>query len=218
MSLYNLMRGTHPLNDLWLHLLDVEEEDFCRFRDAWVENTTGELRIVVLTRCGGGNRPDYGEVFDKMREHPEYIENRDIDYDPTYAAFIFNLPEEFRHQVDPLLEDIRKTPGAIDAVIDNRSFQEIFEEGLQNVKTALIEHPENDVSKPPSTVIMGDIIGGSENISFKGASSRNAKFHTMTIGNRRYKIPVGGEVGLEIKEGVVKLDGVEVEPEEEPQG
>ena len=151
MSLYNMLRGTHPLHDLWLHLLDIEASDLRRYRDAWLREKDGKLQILVLTRCGGGNRRDYGYVFDEMQKHPEYIEDFDTDYDPTYAAFIFNLPDKFRSQVDPLLDDIRQTPGAIDAVIDNRSFREIFEEGMNAFTTTI----ETSSGKTTTSVISG---------------------------------------------------------------
>lgn len=37
----------------------------------------------------------------------------------------------------------------------------------------------------------------------------------MTIGGRKYKIPAGKEINLQVRDGVPVLDGVELEPEPE---
>lgn len=93
MGLYNMIAGTNPAAKIILVLLDLQPSDFGRFRDAWI-NKGGET-VTVLTRCGGGNREEYQDVFDAMSEHPLYISSADDEYDSTYAHFHFRVPDDF---------------------------------------------------------------------------------------------------------------------------
>ena len=90
MSLYNMLFGTNPNSSQLLSLLDKSPADFGRFRDVYVEDDY----IVVHTRCGGGNRDDYEDVFDEMSTHPWYSHDRDDDFDSTYANIYFKVPED----------------------------------------------------------------------------------------------------------------------------
>jgi hypothetical protein len=72
-------------------LLDKNPGDFGRYRDIFVTDE----HIVVHTRCGGGNRELYQEVFDEMFHHPLYDYDEDSDYDCTYADFYFKHPAEY---------------------------------------------------------------------------------------------------------------------------
>ena len=56
MSLYNMVMGVNPMAGEWLKMLDVTPQSIGRARDAWITDANGNLRIVVHTRCGGGNR------------------------------------------------------------------------------------------------------------------------------------------------------------------
>ena len=89
MSLYNMIFGMNPDSDKLLSFLGKTKEDFGRFRNVYMEDG----HIVVYTRCGGGNRDDYEEVFDEMSTHPWYSHNADDDYDCTYASIYFKIPE-----------------------------------------------------------------------------------------------------------------------------
>lgn len=92
MSLYNALFGENfSQRDFLFELLDKTPDDFGRYRDIYV---TDEY-IVVHTRCGGGNRDDYEDVFWEMEEHPLYIYDEDDDFDCTYANFYFAHPERF---------------------------------------------------------------------------------------------------------------------------
>lgn len=96
MSLYNLLFGVNQDADELLKMLDLTKDSFGRFRDAYL-NESG-TNIIVYTRCGGGNRDYYEDVFSKMGKHPEYVRNYDDSYDCTYAYFVFNVPEKFKKQ------------------------------------------------------------------------------------------------------------------------
>ena len=93
MSMYNLVHGVHPVAGLALHLLGASSDDFGRFRDAWIETDGADwLDICILTRCGGGNRDDYPEVFDACEKMPGFRSADDDDFDSTYCTFRFACP------------------------------------------------------------------------------------------------------------------------------
>ena len=88
MSLYNMLFGVNPNADQLLSLLGKTRSNFGRFRDVFVEDNM----LVVHTRCGGGNREDYGNVFAEMEDHPWYSHDADDDFDCTYCNFYFKVP------------------------------------------------------------------------------------------------------------------------------
>ena len=92
MSLYNMIFGMNPDSDKLLEILGKTRGDFGRFRNVYMEDGY----IVVHTRNGGGNREDYGNVFDEMSEHPWYSHNEDDDFDCTYANIYFKIPENHK--------------------------------------------------------------------------------------------------------------------------
>lgn len=100
MSLYNMVFGMNPDSDKLLAILGKTAGDFGRFRNVYVSDGY----IVVHTRCGGGNRDDYEDVFDEMAEHPWFSHESDCDFDYTYADFFFKLPSE--DQLLVALQDI----------------------------------------------------------------------------------------------------------------
>lgn len=65
-----------------------------RLRDAWVETSplTG-LSVHVFTRVGGGNRGDYAEIIELLRNTPGYLRDADDSFDSTYASFWFRVPD-----------------------------------------------------------------------------------------------------------------------------
>ena len=89
MSLYNMVFGMNPDSDKLLGLLGKTTGDFGRFRNVYMEDGY----IVVHTRCGGGNREDYEDVFDEMSTHPWYSHDADDDFDCTYANIYFKVPD-----------------------------------------------------------------------------------------------------------------------------
>jgi hypothetical protein len=99
-GLYNVLFGQNDQTAFLLGLLGLSEEDFGRFRDVYVT----EDHIVVHTRCGGGNRDDYGYVFDEISSHPLYQYDEDDSYDCTYADFYFKYPEGYEEVLKELAE------------------------------------------------------------------------------------------------------------------
>ena len=91
--MYNVLFGNNELSSELLEILDLDKEDFGRFRDCYLSED--KKKIIVYTRCGGGNREDYQEMFDKMEQHPLYLTDYDDDFDTTYASIEFKLPEKY---------------------------------------------------------------------------------------------------------------------------
>ena len=92
-----MLHGVNTQAPIVLGLLGKAAGDFGRFRDAYIT----EDYLVVHTRCGGGNRESYEDVFDEMSGHPLYSHDADDDYDCTYCDFYF------KHPVN-LAEDLKK--------------------------------------------------------------------------------------------------------------
>jgi hypothetical protein len=120
-SLYNLLFGMNPMADLLLAMLGLTKGDTGRFRNCYLvrgdrherdpsfgsplppeELAKKELRILVYTRNGGGNREDYQGVTDALQGHPSYITDYDDDFDCTYASYEFRVPEKFKLTADEL--------------------------------------------------------------------------------------------------------------------
>lgn len=94
MSLYNMLHGVNPLSDIILASLGLTSGDFGRFRDVYMDqDESGNDRIRVHTRCGGGNRESYEDVIDTMRGHKHFLFDEDDDFDCTYCDFVFSVPE-----------------------------------------------------------------------------------------------------------------------------
>jgi hypothetical protein len=88
-----MLFGVNPASGFILGSLEKTPEDFGRFRDAYYEkNEDGTGKIIVYTRCGGGNREDYDHVYNEMYCHPNFIRDYDDDYDSTYSYFEFHAP------------------------------------------------------------------------------------------------------------------------------
>lgn len=104
MSLYNMLFGVSPSKDILLGLLDLSSDSFGRFRDCYLEKRDEQIVITVHTRCGGGNREDYQEVFEMMSLHPRYLGNDDCDYDSTYADIYFSVPENSVEKIKEMYE------------------------------------------------------------------------------------------------------------------
>jgi hypothetical protein len=87
-----MLFGMNPDADKLLEVLGKTSGDFGRFRNVYMSDGY----IVVHTRCGGGNREDYEDVFDEMAEHPWYSHDEDDDFDCTYADIYFKVPENHK--------------------------------------------------------------------------------------------------------------------------
>ena len=90
-GLYNTLFGQNDHAGFLMSLLGKDPGDFGRFRAVYVT----EDHIVVHTRCGGGNREDYEDVFDEMSTHPLYAYDEDDSFDCTYADIYFKHPAEY---------------------------------------------------------------------------------------------------------------------------
>lgn len=100
MSLYNLIAGRNPSTAQFMQLLGKNTADFGRFRDVYIDNDY----IVVHTRCGGGNREDYIDMFEEMEMHPWYSHDEDCDFDNTYANLYFRIPDDQSQTLIKLLD------------------------------------------------------------------------------------------------------------------
>ena len=122
MSLYNALFGVNPHARVVLGLLGTTADAVPRFRDAFfaLDEESGEPRMVIHTRTGGGNREEYEDQNEEMRGLPGFIRDADADYDATYANFFYEVPERVREVVRmALVENPQKTP-------DER-WREVFE-------------------------------------------------------------------------------------------
>lgn len=105
-GLYNVVFGNTPMMPALLRLLG--DPNVGRLRDAWLEKLPdGTLRIAVYTRNGGGNREHYSDdreegvecgctgciITYSLPSHPLYIEDRDDEFDCTYATVYFRVPD-----------------------------------------------------------------------------------------------------------------------------
>jgi hypothetical protein len=95
-----MLAGYNPSTEQIMNLLDLTPGDFGRYRDVYIQ----EGYIVVHTRCGGGNRDDYEDMFDEVSIHPWYSHDEDCDFDSTYADIYFKLPEDEVKSVAGLLD------------------------------------------------------------------------------------------------------------------
>jgi len=100
MSLYNLIAGYNPSTAQILNLLGLTTGQFGRYRDVYIQDGY----IVVHTRCGGGNREDYEEMFNEVSEHAWYSHNEDCDFDSTYADIYFKIPNDETKSAAGLLD------------------------------------------------------------------------------------------------------------------
>lgn len=134
MSMYDMAVGKNPMAAHWLHMLDIAPAAFGRLRDAWLQDD-GEhgIRVVVHTRNGGGNRPDYEEVFERMRAHPHYYRDYDCEYDSTYANIEFYIPPSEREGLADFLKKA-DAAGKRDVVVDNRTQTQRWDAALDRIK------------------------------------------------------------------------------------
>jgi hypothetical protein len=97
MSLYNMVFGHQPAAPPLIGLILSKDptvptrasDMIPRLRDAWVEKDGDQILIRVMTRLGGGNRPDYATAIETIRNHPWYVRDEDQEFDSTYADFYF---------------------------------------------------------------------------------------------------------------------------------
>lgn len=107
MSMYNQILGTYPFAKLLYVMMGFNDSDkypVGRIRDVYLKKYDDDLRVVLFTRNGGGNREEYQDVIDALAKHPCYIRDYDDDFDTTYAYIEFSTPEIFRDQIEEMYE------------------------------------------------------------------------------------------------------------------
>lgn len=93
MSLFNLFMGTNPFAGVLMRMAGVPKpRDIARLRDCYLDK---QGYIVVLTRTGGGNRPDYEESNAALTAVPGFVDGLDWDQDSTYALWRYHVPEKY---------------------------------------------------------------------------------------------------------------------------
>lgn len=103
MSLYNMLFGINEDTDTLLKILNVNKEDFNRFRD--IELTNNGTILRVFTRCGGYNRNEYKVYWNKIRKHPLYLKDYDDTFDNTYAYIEFKVPQEYKEKTRKMFKE-----------------------------------------------------------------------------------------------------------------
>jgi len=106
MSLYNMLHGFDVSAHFVLLTLKITPEQIGRFRDAYVtyrDDTKTEPVMVVLTRTGGGNRPDYEDANAFLRTLEGYMDDQDDEFDSTFALFRYAVPASMRAEVMAVL-------------------------------------------------------------------------------------------------------------------
>lgn len=99
MSLYNMLFGFSDACVWIMPMLGRKQEEWPRFRNCFVEDG----KIEIYTRVGGGNRGcGYGE--EELYEDPNFITTYDDDYDPTYATYVFKVPDKWKADFDKIID------------------------------------------------------------------------------------------------------------------
>lgn len=102
--------------------------DIPRFRKIYIDKKDedeGERNyIVAIGRCGGGNRDEYQDDIDLLKENKLYINDYDDEGDSTYAQIIFKIPDEYKYLIKfeemlannkiPTLENLNEITKSID--------------------------------------------------------------------------------------------------------
>ncbi len=96
MSLYNMMNGFNPSVFLVLPMLDLNPDQYPRFRDCFIDGDN----ILIYTRTGGENREHYSDGNEKMRKIDGFIKDYDDDFDYTYAHWVFKCPDKWKKDFD----------------------------------------------------------------------------------------------------------------------
>lgn len=101
--------------------------DVGRYRSSWIElNESGDPRIAVYTRNGGGNRECWNNtdgacdctgctITNIIPKHPNYLFDKDDDFDCTYCTIYFSIPDSFKNVLNSIDKDwVSKLSGPID--------------------------------------------------------------------------------------------------------
>lgn len=91
----------------------VDDFEFPRLRSVTLRTNFPMVRVE--TRSGGGNRRDYEEEIQECRDHPNFVRDRDEEYDPTYMTFEYRISEENLREWEAY---VRNQQTADDATLD----------------------------------------------------------------------------------------------------
>lgn len=94
-DMYSLTVDVNPLGPVLLYVLAGLNDDIlsrCRYRDGYLSKDF--TKVILYTRIGGGNRPDYSDVIKELRSNKNYIKDYDDEFDSTFASFEFKIPED----------------------------------------------------------------------------------------------------------------------------
>jgi hypothetical protein len=78
----------------WFPLWTITLQDFPRYRSVTVY--PDKPLVVVRTRTGGGNREEYDEDNERLRQLEGFMEDEDDSFDCTYAYWHYEIPEASR--------------------------------------------------------------------------------------------------------------------------
>lgn len=110
MSLYHMMNGVNPCTFWILPMLGKHPDEYPRFRDCFIEDPEHpeyDNHIHVYTRTGGGNREEYEAENEAMRQIDGFVHDFDDSADCTYASWIFEVPEKWRHDFAKIIDEKR---------------------------------------------------------------------------------------------------------------
>ena len=122
-GLYNMVFGVNPMAAPLLMSLNINHTDVPRFRDCFLSEDGKS--IIVYTRTGGGNREEYAEANEALRQIPGFLRDEDDSFDPTYALFHYAVPADIADACSKAVangwgvEPAKRWANAIDALTKN---------------------------------------------------------------------------------------------------
>lgn len=129
MSMYNIMnKGSNENAHEILNMIGLTEKDIPRYRDVSLWNNNTEIRVIA--RVGGGNRQDYQEEINTLKQNEFYLKDIDDDFDSTYAYIFFKVPTECLETVKNMKTDERTIKQKTDDAI--KEFEKMTPEELSN--------------------------------------------------------------------------------------
>lgn len=88
------------MDDIALAIIGLKRVDVERFRGAYIDMKNERIRVCA--RTGGGNRECYPNEM--LTGNPNYLDDRDDDFDSTYATYEFSLPSGLLDDINDMLD------------------------------------------------------------------------------------------------------------------
>ncbi len=130
-GLYTMVLGRHPLAPHLLQCLGFASEEevllIPRLRDVYL--FPDEIRI--LTRTGGGNRDDYEQPNEWLRDRPGFARDFDDAYDSTYAWWAYRWSEAYKKILTPMLEALQEHRPEL--IPESDSIRERFDQAIEKM-------------------------------------------------------------------------------------